>query len=73
MRPYQTLMRPYKTRMRPQSDPYEHCKCSLAAILVLHDDVINSYPYNVIQVIGCNRYSTVGVEMTSIGTLVPEI
>ena len=46
---------------------------SLAAILVLHDDVINSYPYIVIQVIGCNRYSTVGVEMTSIGTLVPEI
>ena len=37
---------------------YEHCKCSLAAILVLHDDVINSRPYNVIQVIGCNRYGT---------------
>ena len=45
----------------------------LAAILVLHDDVINSYPYDVIQVIGCNHYSTVGVELTSIGTLVPDI
>jgi len=41
-------------------------RCSLAATFVLHDDVINSYPYNMSQVIGCNRYSTVGVEMTSI-------
>ena len=45
----------------------------LAAILVLHGEVINSDPYNVIQVIDCNRYSTVGIEMTTIGTLVPEI
>jgi len=37
---------------------YEHCKCFLAAILELHDDVIHSYTCNVIQVIGCNRYST---------------
>ena len=36
------------------------------ATFVLHDDVINSYPYNMSQVIGCNRYSTVDVEMTSI-------
>ena len=43
-------------------------RCFLAAILVLHDDVINFYPYNVIQVIGCNRCSAAGDEMTSIGT-----
>ena len=66
LRSLEDLLMSLEVLLRSLGSYWGLLRCSLAATFVLHDDVINSYPYSMSQVIGCNRYSTVGVEMTSI-------